>query len=184
MTKDILERLQMVADIEDASSIPPEFLDNAFFKKIMIDAIAEITGLRFDLRWYKDKWNQPVPTPATYSPATDWGMYTGSPVTTGIGTQTTTNTPMPYTTYPVPTSAAPTLAASQQYQQALGALGWKTPQHIAQTMIYSEMDKNRLADQAVERAMEQAAAKDEPPPTVEEKDRLWDLIKSSVEGGG
>lgn len=166
MTKDILERLQMVADIEDASSIPPEFLDNAFFKQIMVDAIAEITGLRFDLRWYKDKWNQlPAATPATYSLATDWGMYTGSPVTTGIGAQTTTNTPMPYTSYPT----------------TAGGL-WQV--QASQTMIYSEMDKNRLADQAVERAMEQAAAKDEPPPTVDEKDRLWDLIKSSVEGGG
>lgn len=179
MQKDIVERLQMVADIEDASSIPPEFLDNAFFRQIMKDAIAEINKLRR----------------AYYNPATDCYMYTGTPVTTGIGTQTTANTPLPYTTYPAPTTAAPTslggLYGLQPVPTTLGGwnqipgsfAGWQQIP-VSQTMIYSEMDKKILADKAVAEAVDTAVLNGEPPPTVEEKDRLWDLIKSSVEGGG
>jgi hypothetical protein len=167
----------MVVDIEDANSIPPEFLDNAFFRQIMRDAITEIGGLRYSVKCYQASVTQaatPTCTTTTYNPAADCYMYTGTPVTTGIGTQNTTPTPMPYTTYPTTvTNPVPVWSGSL----------WQMPQ-VSATMIYSEMDKNRLADQAVERAVEQAAAKDEPPPTVEEKDRLWDLIKSSVEGGG
>jgi hypothetical protein len=36
----------------------------------------------------------------------------------------------------------------------------------------------------VQKAIMAAEEKAEPPPTQDEKDRLWDLIKSSVEGIG
>jgi len=148
MTKDIIERLQQVADIKDASSIPPEFLDNTVFLQIMKDAIAEIKNLRFNVQSYQHYQRM--------------ALYQATPTTT-----TTTNT-MPYTTTTVPTTISP--------------VDWQMP--VSATMIYTEMEQKALADKAVEAVVAEAAKNLEPAPAQDEKDRLWDLVKSSVEGGG
>jgi len=46
------------------------------------------------------------------------------------------------------------------------------------------MEQKALADKAVEAVVAEAAKNLEPAPAQDEKDRLWDLVKSSVEGGG
>ncbi len=53
---------------------------------------------------------------------------------------------------------------------------------VSQTMIYTELQKKQLADQAIEKAANEAKSKgfvlDEA-----EKERLWNLVKAAVEGG-
>ncbi len=144
--KDIVERLQMVADIKDASSIPPEFLDNTVFLQIMKDAIREIQDLRFNLNSYRSYQQMAAYTPTVTAPAI-----------------VTTNTP-PWVT---------------QYEQYL-----MNPTPVSATMIYTEMQQKALAGAAVDKRVNEAAKNGEPTPAQDEKDRLWDLIKSSVEGGG
>src|SRR5712671_481283 len=102
--KDIIERLQMVADIKDASSIPPEFLDNTVFLQIMKDAIREIQDLRFNLNSYRSYQQMTAYTPAI-----------------GIGTQTTTATTNP-NQYPYSlsgwTQISPTVSHTMIYTEA------------------------------------------------------------------
>ncbi len=53
---------------------------------------------------------------------------------------------------------------------------------LSQTMIYTELQKKQLADEAVAKA--EIAAKIENKPLDEaEKERLWNLVKGAVEGG-
>jgi hypothetical protein len=155
MNKDIVERLQMVADIEDALSIPTELLDNTVFRQIMKDAIATIQQLR--------TYNQM----AAYTPT----MTTQTLATTG--TQQwghLYNQCANYPTTTVPTTIAP--------------VSWQHLPQVSATWVYTEQQQKALADAAVQKVMEVAAKEDKPPPAQDEKDRLWDLVKSSVEGGG
>jgi hypothetical protein len=162
MDKDIVERLQMVADIEDASSIPPELLDNTVFRQIMKDAIATIKQLR--------TYNQmaaytPVPTSITTT------------TTNPVWVQQWENQFATYATYAnYPTTTVPTTIAPVSWQQI--------PTGVSPTMIYTKQQQKALADAAVQTVLEAAAKEDKPPPAQDEKDRLWDLVKSSVEGGG
>jgi hypothetical protein len=143
MDNDVLDRLQMLADIKDSSSIPPEFLDNTVFRKVITDAITSIQTLREQVKtaYYYPAYNQ---TYQTLSSATG-GMYSH------------------YIQYPYTTTATDTVAA---------------------TMVYTASQQQALAGAAVQKAIMAAEEKGEAPPTQDEKDRLWDLIKSSVEGGG
>jgi hypothetical protein len=53
---------------------------------------------------------------------------------------------------------------------------------VSATMIYTGMQQKALATQAVEKAVDLAAQEGKEPPTEDEKDRLWNLIKAAVEG--
>lgn len=139
MAKDIVEQLQKIAGIKDATSIPPEYLDNAVFLGVIKDAVREIQVLRLQAA----QWVYPTTT-------TTANTYTGY-----------------YPTY------YPTTAGG----------GWvQSP--VSATMIYTEGQQQALANQAVAGAEAKAVEKGEAPPTQDEKDRLWDLIKGSVEGTG
>src|SRR6266436_6082964 len=132
--KDIVERLQMVADIKDASSIPPEFLDNTVFLQIMKDAIMVINNLRCHVQTLRTHQQMAAYKPTTQTQTTtsnqQWGQHFNQYQGFGVSTPAT-----------------------------LG--GW-TQIPVSQTMIYTEVDKKMLADAAVQKAVDEAAKNNEP----------------------
>jgi hypothetical protein len=50
------------------------------------------------------------------------------------------------------------------------------------TMIYTEAQSKALAEQAVQRVMDENLKTGKEPLTEAEKDRLWHLVKSACEG--